>query len=214
MTGLKADILYPGLAPDLGKFPQPVAGATPKDSLNFGFIGQVHYGFIPLLRKLGDVLEKRGHRLVMHSPQASEYIAKYQPKATTDGGWLRVESVASVLAYDIDVCFLPMSFRVEDKTNTCLSFPSKLVEYCAAGKPVLMIAPPYSSIVRWAGTQPTFAVTVESESKDELETAIRQLESPSLRHELGATSQKLASDLFSHEATYGQLIEVLSRSLV
>ena len=49
-----------------------------------------------------------------------------------------------------DVVFLPFSFREEARSATEGSFPSKTSDYLASEKPILILAPPYSTIVRYA----------------------------------------------------------------
>jgi glycosyltransferase involved in cell wall biosynthesis len=212
MTGLATEVLYPGLAPDAKRSLDSVQDSEiePKPYLTFAFAGLIHDGYVQPLLQLGHILKKRGHRLILHSPQANEFVTKYQPEATVDGGLLPVQLVASTLRKEADVCLLPMSFRQEDQANTRISFPSKLVEYCAAGRPVLIFAPSYSSIVRWAGEHSGFGIVVESDREEELEAAICQLESVEARQELGNTAKRLAEESFSHDATYGHFVRVIS----
>jgi Glycosyltransferase Family 4 len=213
LTGLHTDILYPGLAPcrNLSAEAPQSGNAKQGHSLTFSFIGRIHSGFMPALLGLGRVLERHGHTLVLHSPQAKEFLTNYQPKATVDGGTVPANAVASVLKKEADVTFLPMSFRQEDEQNARMSFPSKLVEYCASGKPVFICAPSYSSIARWIHDRERFSVISESEIEGELEGAVRKLESTSLREELGRAARHLAEGLFSHEATFPHFVEVISR---
>lgn len=49
-----------------------------------------------------------------------------------------------------DVLLVIMSFREADKIRSSTSFPSKILEYCQAGRPILVWGPSYSSAVQWA----------------------------------------------------------------
>lgn len=201
LTGRTATILYPGLLQDTE---DADAGPRRGDSrqLNYVFIGVIHLGYEPVLRMISVILADFGHSLILHSPQAGEFIRKYRPNSTVDGGLLPTDAVASTVRFEADVAVLPMSFREEDEQNTRVSFPSKLVEYCAAAKPVLICAPPYASIVRWARTHRGFAEIVESLQESEIRSAVLQLCSYERRQQLGTEAAKLAGDLFSREKTY------------
>lgn len=212
LTKSRTDILYPGLAPNPR---QPVLRSSEdrhrSGSITVAFVGRIHAGFDPVLLELASALATRGHRLVLHSPQADGFIRSSRPPATINGGVLGLTSVTAKLQTTADICFLPMSFRPQDEANTRLSFPSKLVEYCAAAKPVLVCAPAYSSIVTWARTQPRFALIVTLPNRAELEEAVSRLESPELRKSLGQTAANLAERLFSHEATYSHFLKIILR---
>jgi len=56
--------------------------------------------------------------------------------------------VADVVAglSECDVLFLPQPFRAADRAFTEFSFPTKLTTYLAAGRPVLLLAPPWSAL--------------------------------------------------------------------
>lgn len=49
-----------------------------------------------------------------------------------------------------DILLVIMSFREADKIRSRTSFPSKILEYCQAGRPILVWGPSYCSAVRWA----------------------------------------------------------------
>jgi len=66
-------------------------------------------------------------------------------------------------------CFLPYSFRSEDRVMVSTSFSCKILEYYSSGRPILVYGPPYASIPRFfkdEGMQ--ICATSRSELKDAL----------------------------------------------
>jgi hypothetical protein len=210
MTGCPCLVLYPGLSPgaDLQAPPAPL-GKDDRKGLTFGFIGLVHTGMRDLLFKMGRLLNAEGHRLVLHSPQAASLLDEPGAAGLIDGGWIPTESVARKLRETADALFLPMSFKAADTPNVKVLFPSKLVEYCAAGLPVLIWGPPYSSAVRWAGEHPGFAEVVETGEEDVVIEAIHRLADAARRQQMGEFSLSLAREFFAHERTFGLFLKVL-----
>ncbi|WP_197082359.1 hypothetical protein [Pedobacter sp. BMA] len=65
----------------------------------------------------------------------------------------RFDTVTELLNYlslSIDVLLVFYSFKPDKEFRMFTSFPSKFVEYCKLGLPVIIIAPPESSIGKWA----------------------------------------------------------------
>lgn len=213
LTGRSCDILYPGLAPDtnLSSWAPPVKNGV-EHILTFSFVGTVHSsGYRNLVLKLAQLLGAGKHQLFVHSPHATGLVQDSRGKSLVDGGLIPTNAVVSTLSKEADVAFLPMSFQPADAANMRVGFPSKLVEYCGAGRPVLIWGPPYCSAVRWAKEHPGFAEIVETESEEDVYAAICRLTNPVRREKMGKHALQLARDCFSHEKTFGRLIEVLTR---
>jgi glycosyltransferase involved in cell wall biosynthesis len=64
-------------------------------------------------------------------------------------GWVPQIELASVLA-SADILFLPYSFLESSRDAVTTAFPSKTADYLAAGKPLLVFGPAYSSLVQYA----------------------------------------------------------------
>ena len=64
-------------------------------------------------------------------------------------GWVTQAELQSAISQS-DIVFLPFSFRDEERSATEGSFPSKTSDYLASEKPILILAPAYSTIVRYA----------------------------------------------------------------
>lgn len=88
-----------------------------------------------------------------------------------------------------DVLFLPMSFEAADRENVEICFPSKLTDYTVTALPVLVYAPPYSSIAEWVAQNPGAAATVDRRDINLLRETVRVLrEDEALRARLGAAA--------------------------
>jgi glycosyltransferase involved in cell wall biosynthesis len=88
-------------------------------------------------------------------------------------GWIPQSELASVLA-SADILFLPYSFLEGSRDAVETAFPSKTADYLAAGKPILVFGPKYSSLVRYASEQ-GFAEVVDEFSPDALAQGIGKI---------------------------------------
>jgi glycosyltransferase involved in cell wall biosynthesis len=99
-------------------------------------------------------------------------------------GWVSQEELKSSLT-TADILFLPFSFREDERYATSQAFPSKTADYLRAGRPILIFAPPYSSLVRYA-QQFGFAEIVDKPDEDKLAQSIARIwNAAEYREELG-----------------------------
>lgn len=94
-------------------------------------------------------------------------------------GWVSQNELHNVLA-DADLLFLPFSFSESARYAVERAFPSKTADYLAAGRPILVFGPRYSSLVRYAEEQ-GFAEVVDSFDEDVLARGIQRIFSDSAR---------------------------------
>lgn len=90
-------------------------------------------------------------------------------------GWKSQPELEAALQ-QADVLFLPFSFKEEQRYLTTTSFPTKASDYFALGKPILVLAPAYSSIARYA-QRLGCALAVEQPDANALATALIKLQS-------------------------------------
>jgi len=93
--------------------------------------------------------------------------------------WVSQNELHDVLA-DADLLFLPFSFSESARYAVERAFPSKTADYLAAGRPILVFGPPYSSLVRYAEEQ-GFAEVVDNFDEDVLASCIQRIFSDSVR---------------------------------
>ena len=107
-------------------------------------------------------------------------------------GWVPQSELPSVLS-SADILFLPYSFLQSSREAVETAFPSKTADYLAAGKPVLVFGPKYSSLVRYASEQ-GFAEVVDEFSAGALARGIQKIAfSPHYREELAARALEVFS---------------------
>jgi glycosyltransferase involved in cell wall biosynthesis len=107
-------------------------------------------------------------------------------------GWVTQSELPSVLS-SADILFLPYSFLESSREAVETAFPSKTADYLAAGKPVLVFGPKYSSLVRYASEQ-GFAEIVDEFSAAALARGIQKIVfSPHYGEELAARALEVFS---------------------
>lgn len=103
-------------------------------------------------------------------------------------GWVSQDELKSALT-TADILFLPFSFREEERYATSQAFPSKTADYLKSGKPILICAPSYSSLVRYA-RQFGFAEIVTEPDPEQLVRSIARIwSSAAYRNELSVNSR-------------------------
>lgn len=104
-------------------------------------------------------------------------------------GWVSQDQLPGILA-EADILFLPHSFNRTTEAVVRTSLPTKTADYLASGRPILVLAPPYSSLNRYAKAH-GFAEVVEQPAPDALaEGIMRIIRSVAYREELCHQARK------------------------
>ena len=107
-------------------------------------------------------------------------------------GWVPQSDLPKVLS-SADILFLPYSFLESSRKAVETAFPSKIADYLAAGKPILVFGPRYSSLVRYA-TEQGFAEIVDEFSPTALARSMQKIvSSPIYRERLAARALEVFS---------------------
>jgi glycosyltransferase involved in cell wall biosynthesis len=107
-------------------------------------------------------------------------------------GWVPQSELPGELS-SADILFLPYSFLESSREAVETAFPAKTADYLAAGKPVLVFGPKYSSLVRYASEQ-GFAEIVDEFSPAALARSIQRIVfSPSYREMLATRALEVFS---------------------
>ena len=107
-------------------------------------------------------------------------------------GWVSQCELSRILS-SADILFLPYTFLEDCREIVETAFPSKIADYLAASKPILVFGPRHSTLVRYA-SQEGFAEIVDEFSAAALARSIHKIaSSPSYREKLAATAFKVLS---------------------
>jgi glycosyltransferase involved in cell wall biosynthesis len=111
---------------------------------------------------------------------------------------VRHDEIAAVIAR-ADVAFLPLSFEADMRHIVETSFPSKIAEYLAAGVPILVHAPSYSTVARYCRRYDC-GLVVDQPNDESLRSALMRLATDvGLRRRLSAKALETASE--NHNAS-------------
>lgn len=152
--------------------------------------------------------------LHLYTPTSEEHTRRkgWDHSRIRTHGWVDQEELKRAIA-EADVLFLPFSFREDERYATERAFPSKTSDYLASGKPILVLAPPYSSIVRYA-REFECAEIVDRPDPVALTEAINKLAaSENYRAQLSRNSRRaflLNHDMTQQRASFTRLISSLA----
>jgi glycosyltransferase involved in cell wall biosynthesis len=129
-------------------------------------------------------------------------------------GWVTQPELRKALK-NADLLFLPYSFREDQRFFTIRSFPSKVADYLAARKPILILSPAYATIVEYARHY-GFAAIVDEPSKAALINGIlRVWEDQSYRENLisqGSRTLALNHDIAAQRVAFSRLLKDLANT--
>lgn len=203
--GPPASVMYPSRSADCPVFePRP-----PRDLSGHGMV--IGYGgnsgpeVMSCLRELAGALPGGNVRVAVFGPfdeQARAELWSLSPAFTFHGFVPHARMIAG-LRDSADVLFVPMTFEPADRDNMTVSFPSKLADYTAAALPLLVYAPPYSSVVRWAREYEGVAEVVDRRGSGPLREALERLASDrDRRGRLAARASEVGAACFNAAAAH------------
>jgi hypothetical protein len=206
--GAAGTVLYPPMAPDILPAVEPAVRQT--DVLSFVFAGSVSGGALEVLEMAARAIAAEGHRLTIYTFTPPMFQAEaFRAPGIRVAAALPVEDLRRVLSEDADVLLLPGSYLERDRGNMALLFPSKLTDYAVAGKPLMIFAPAYSSIYRWASEHGTAAGIVSEQSLDLVRAAVRACVDVDRR----TTSAQNLIDFASNNLTHAAVTAAFMRTL-
>jgi glycosyltransferase involved in cell wall biosynthesis len=161
--------------------------STQPDSAVILFAGAIGYSVEEGLKMLAEMIVKgKLQRYGIQSAELHVYTHLSSGKIRDWGWdsrgiavhpWVSQEELRGVLQ-SADILFLPYSFSEAYRFAVESAFPSKIADYLATGRPILVFGPPYSSLVRYAKEQ-GFAEVVDNCDEDALARGIQRILSDS-----------------------------------
>ncbi len=163
-------IISPHPAPIL-KCPTRKASPTKK----IVYTGAIYWAQLPNLQDLVTATRNiSGLHVSIHGPLKDEDFKTFGLTGENiRTGALSHEQAVSAQC-EADILFLPMAFDGPSRDILETASPGKIAEYLMIGKPILVYAPPYSHIARYAKEE-GFALVVDEPDPEKLRQAIETL---------------------------------------
>jgi glycosyltransferase involved in cell wall biosynthesis len=124
-------------------------------------------------------------------------------------GFLPFEKLKEELA-SADVCLAVMSFDPALEVMMRTSFTTKLLDYCKAGKPIIMWGPEYCAPVRMIKKQAAAWAITTPDAKEVVEALMKIREDFNLREDLSQGAKRLAKGDLSHDKIHGVFVEQIT----
>jgi glycosyltransferase involved in cell wall biosynthesis len=186
-----------------------------KEGFKVIYAGNISGIYRPMLQSLCQIcLEVSEFQLKLFGPQPdwSSFLVEDYKKNELYGGFVSREVLMTELNY-AHALLLTMSFETRDKRRTQISLPSKLLDYCQFGKPIIIWGPGYCSAIQW-GLQYQSALVVTSPYAKDLVQAIRELATqPEKQNYFGNKALDMAHSIFNPEKIQQQFVDSLTRLL-
>jgi glycosyltransferase involved in cell wall biosynthesis len=189
--GVDSELQRPGTERDRKSDPTATKFSPPPHSAVILFAGAINDSVQSSLKLLAEIII--AGKLQAHGiPSAELHLyTQLSPERIHDWGWdhhnisvhpwVSQQELQGVLRR-ADILFLPYSFSEASRYAVESAFPSKTADYLAAGRPILVFGPQYSSLVRYAKEQ-GFAEVVDNFDEDVLARSIQRLLSDSVHRD-------------------------------
>lgn len=167
-------------AVDLNEFSAELYSGKVSTPIKILYAGAVYWAQADALKTLVEAIaEDAGYRLLLYSPHPVEILRKRGLLCSNvELGFLSREELLNAQS-TADVLFLPLSFRRAYRPVVETAPTSKLCEYMASRKPILILAPPYSFVSRYAAEQ-QIAMVVTDNSPKVVKEALEKLRTDAL----------------------------------
>lgn len=112
------------------------------------------------------------------------------------------------------ILFLPMTFTKQSRDIVMTASPGKLSDYLAVGRPILVYAPPYSQIARYAREE-GFAYVIDKQDPTALAGAITELlENAVLAKSLITKGQRLLAEQYNLDIIRQRFLDTIGQAEV
>ena len=214
--GASGTVLYPSRSSDCPVFEAAIARVLrDDDDLVIGYGGNGCPEVVSCLRDLAQVLNKAKARLSIFGPFAESVqneLLAISPVIAFHG-MVPYRQMIERLRATTDLLFVPMAFAEESRDNMVVSFPSKLADYTATGRPLLIYGPPYCSAVRWARMNEGGAEVIDQMSPALLLEKLQQLrDSTFSRYDLSVRAVEIGRQCFNASSAREVLYAALTTS--
>lgn len=130
------------------------------------------------------------------------------------GGRPKHGSDAQAVLMEADAYLVVASFSKAFQRRTRTSFPSKLLEYAAYGKPIVTWGPEYSSAIRFLQDQQISTVVTVPDSAELIKCLFQLHKDINKQIRLGKALKDLSETLFSPSLIHSQLIKFIGSAVI
>lgn len=213
--GIAGSVMLPSRAQDARTFAAPPERLREQGrGLTLALAGTIRSAeHFTLIGTLARGLQASGGRVLVFGPvtPAQGEAAGVREPNVEWCGLLESGLLIDRMRAEVDVLVVPMAFAAADAANMQINFPSKLTDYTAAGLPILIVGPGYSSAVRWAKDHHGVAEVVESAEPDAILKVLHKLTAePEYRWQLAVRALEVGARQFSHAAAWEVFTGALS----
>lgn len=153
------------------------------EKFNFVISGMLlPYFFEKTVEKINDAVEETDTNIILIGSFNQDYKDSLQ-NASKISFYKKFEELYELFNFmveEADVIIVFYSSDTNEEIRSRYSFPSRFVEFCHLGIPILIIAPQSAAIGKWA-IKNSWLSYVSSETKTDLVTIINKLKNPDFR---------------------------------
>ncbi|MBE9100647.1 glycosyltransferase [Vacuolonema iberomarrocanum] len=175
------------------------------------YAGNLSTCYAPMLQALGQLTkttESLQLRLFGPVPHWSPEMLHDLTEADIYGGFLSREALLHEL-YQASVLLVVMSFEASDRRRMETSFPSKLIEFCSIGKPLVIWGPSYCTAIQWARKHMS-AITITNPNPQVLLNALETISKAPEEYTFYAQqARKMAQSMFDPSTIQQQFMDAL-----
>jgi len=153
------------------------------EKFNFAISGMLlPYFFEKTVEKINDAVEETDTNIIMIGSFNQDYKDSLQnsSKISFYKKFEELYDLFNFMVEETDVIIVFYSSDTNEEIRSRYSFPSRFVEFCHLGIPVLIIAPQSSAIGKWA-VKNAWLSYVDNETKTDLVSIINKLKNPDFR---------------------------------
>jgi glycosyltransferase involved in cell wall biosynthesis len=210
-THPNAQVLFP--IPTQSVSEKPLARLTREEAFRVIYAGSLSDIYGSMLQSLCTSFQRiPSIQLKLFGPQPDwpDLLVQQLKADGIYGGFISRESLVHELG-KANALLVALSFNQPDQMRMQTSFPSKLIEYCQFGKPIIIWGPEYCSAVRW-GRKHQSALVVISPLAQDLVKAIQELATqPKEQTRLGNKALEMAQGMFNPKRIQRQFIDSLHK---
>lgn len=208
--GVRGEVLHPGRASKCPDFPDapPEQRGRP---FTLAYAGGIFNDCAAVLALVADSITRVNGKLVIFSalPSESAVRSALDRKSIEWRAFVPADEFVGELRRSADALLVIRERGMGQ--NAVLSFPSKIVDYTAAGLPILLYGPADSAAASWMRAQPAVGLFVREGDAAALQESLDRLSADGqLRAKLGRAALSRGRASFSHDIVSRRFLAALS----